>query len=233
VDPAHVVRFQAPSNDLLESAQREQHPLVVVIVPSDQDNERLLYGQDFADMSREKATFVKVVDSGDRDRPAWEVNSTVPTSPLLSANPARDFNAPAGRITILVCDWFGNEYQRFQGNVRANSLERTVQGMEQLVEGETRRLERLYERAEQSHEREDVSGTVRSLVRVFAVGRTGLEPVEKASRLYHELCDKARQDVEKLVADGDEAGLRELERTFRNTDMADEIAKARASLRQR
>jgi hypothetical protein len=228
-----TVRFQSPSSELLERAQREQSPLVVVIVPADQDSERLLYGQEFADLSREKATFIKIVDSGDRDRPAWETNSTVPTSPLLSANPARDFNVPAGRMTVLVCDWFGNEYQRVQGSVRASQLERSIDGMERLVEGEVRRLDRMYEQARQTHEREDVSGTIRHLTRLFATNRAGLEPIEKAARLYHEICDKAREDVEKLVAEGDENGLRELERTFRNTDMADEIAKARASLRNR
>jgi hypothetical protein len=225
-------RFQAPSAELIERSQREEQPIVIVFVPAEQDNDRLLYGEDFAELSRAKALFIKVVDRGDRTRPSWEAESTVPTPKILSANPARDYDVPVGRTTILVCDWFGNEYSRLAGNSRANVIERSVDGIQRQVEADVRRLERQVERVEQSIERDDVGGAVRALLRIFGEGKAGLKPIEDAARLYHKLCDDARVTLEKLVDEGDEAGIRELERTFRNTDFANEVSEARNRARR-
>jgi hypothetical protein len=225
-------RFQTASSELLERTQREEQPLVIIIVPREEDNDRILYGEDFANLSREKATFVKVLDSGDRTRPSWENEATVPTSPLLSANPARDYDVPVGRIAVLVCDWFGNEYARFQGNVRAPALERSIDGIERQVQAEINRLERTLSRVKRDVENENVSGAMRSLLRIFGEGKAGLEPIEEAARLYHKLCDDARQSLEKLEAEGDEAGIRDLERIFRGTDMENEISEARNRVRR-
>jgi hypothetical protein len=232
VDPNLVSRFESMSEAVIERAQREEIPILLVFVPSEQDNERILYGQEYADLSRESAIFIKILDNGYRDRPAWEVESVVPVSKLLSANPARDYAVPSGRTTLVLCDWFGNEHLRYAQNTRPSTLSAGIDAVESNVAIMDRRLESSYKQAERAYKEENTSTAVRSLLRVFNFGIIGVENFNKSVKLYHKICDDARLEIAKYIENEDMSSLRSLQRTFRNTDIEEEAGEAINQLRR-
>jgi hypothetical protein len=198
----------------------------VLYFPDEADLDTAVYGEDFVELSKNAAVFIRMPYTADREKSPWTVESEVPVNKLQSDNPAREFNIPVGRVTIVVCDWYGNEVTKLNGPFRAQNLQRAIEGVARRVADSDRRLQRNYDRAKEAAEKDDRRGALRHISSNFREGLVGLPAQEATIRLYHDILDAARTEATKLSEEGDVEGLRRLATDFRRTALEKEIEEA-------
>lgn len=225
--------WQTASSSSLESAATEEMPLVVYFA-DETDGDFVLYGDDYAELSKSSAVFIKVPYTEDREESPWAEDSEIPTNRLLSDNPAREYDVRVGKATVIVCDWHGNEYFREDNKVRANRLEAMIKRVPDQVKKANDKLERNYERADKEKQDGDIKGALRYLSKNFDDGNgpVGLPAQENSIRLYHEIMDDSRAKIEKLEDARDVDGLKELKKELRRTALEDEIDEAIVSVKE-
>lgn len=185
-----------------------------------------MYGEEFAELSQMDAMFMKVAYTADREVSPWAEKSVVPTSKLLSDNPSREYNVKVGKPTVVVCDWFGNEYFRTDNKVKANKLKAMVERVADEVEDANKKLQKNLDKANKYLEKEDQKNAVKTLLKNFGEDVVGLEAQEASVRLYHEIMDDLRSQKDELVEKGDSEGLKELAKKVKKTDLEAEIKEA-------
>lgn len=212
---------------MIESASVEERPLVIYF-PDERDSDFELYGEDFAELSKSNAVFVKIPYTEDRAESPWEEKSIIPTSKLLSDNPSREYDVRVGKATVLICDWHGNEYFRTDNRVRANKLEAMVVRVEKDAEKANDKLQRNYDKAKEEYDDGDTRKALRYLLKNFddGEGPVGLPAQEESIRLYHEIADDARTKIDKLKEARDSDGLKDLAKEFKRTPVEKEIEEA-------
>lgn len=216
--------WQKAGSSALESAETEERP-VVVYFPDENDSDFELYGDEFAELSKSEAVFIKVPYTDDREESPWAEESEVPTSRLLSDNPAREYGVRVGSATVIVCDWHGNEYFRTDNKVRANKLEAMLNRVPGMAEKANDSLKRNFERADKEKQNGDVKKSLRYLLKNFddGEGPVGLSAQEDSIRLYHEIMDESREKINELKEARNIDGLSDLLKDFRRTALEDEI----------
>jgi hypothetical protein len=218
--------WRAPSVEVLETAAREQRPIVLLFAGPNDDGSTLA-GEEMQELSRSSAVFVRIPHTTDREKSPWSVESTVPVNKLLSDNPSRDYGVPVGRLTLLLCDWYGNNLGfQLSANVRAPELERMIGQVESRVKDNEVRLQRTLDRALAAHEKGDRRAAMRGVLGNFRDGFVGYAAQENTVRLYHEIMDSVRAEASALAAEGNTSALRALAREFRRTDAEKDIQEA-------
>lgn len=179
-----------------------------------------------AEFSQSNALFIKFPYTADREKSPWAGESVVPVSKLLGDNPARDYGVPLKGSTVIVCDWFGNDY-----NLRTDAKKGTPEVLKKLIDTVTKKaddadkkLAKNYDKAAESHGKADSKGSLKLLLRNFKEGYVGLPAQESSIRLYHEIMDATRKQAEEMRDNGDEAGLKSLGKDFKGTDVEKDIA---------
>ncbi|MCG3183184.1 MAG: hypothetical protein ICCCNLDF_01268 [Planctomycetes bacterium] len=195
------------------------------------DSDFTMYGEDLAELSKTDAMFVKVPYTADREKSPWAETSVVPTSKLLSDNPAREYNVAVGKAAVLVCDWFGNEYFRTDEKVKADKLKLMIAKVSDQVEDANKKLQKNLEKAQQAMEKQDSKNAIKALLKNFDEGVVGLDAQEASVRLYHEIMDDIREQKDVLVEKGDVDGLKELAKLVKKTDLEKEVDEAISSVK--
>jgi hypothetical protein len=213
------------SSDSIESASAEQRPIVLYFA-DEADSDFEMYGEDFAELSKIDAMFMKIAYNADREVSPWAEESVVPTSKLLSDNPSREYDVKVGKATVIVCDWFGNEYFRTDNNVKADKLKAMIERVADEVEDANKKLQKNLDKANGYVEKEDQKNAVKYLVKNFDEGVVGLDAQEASIRLYHEIMDSIRSQKDELVKKGDVHGLKELSKIVKKTELEKEIDEA-------
>ena len=185
-----------------------------------------MYGEDFAELSKMDSMFIKIAYTADREVSPWAEESVVPTSKLLSDNPSREYNIRVGDATVLVCDWFGNEYFRTDNRVKADKLKAMIERVADQVEDANKKLQKNLDKANGYVEKEDQKNAVKYLVKNFDEEVVGLEAQEASIRLYHEIMDNVRSQKDELVKKGDVDGLKDLAKVVKKTELEKEIDEA-------
>jgi hypothetical protein len=229
VDPAQIPAWERPSAEVLERAARSELPLLLYF-PDQNDRDSVIIGEDIANISRNSAIFVRFPYSADREKSPWAVETVVPTNKMLSDNPAREYNVPVGRATVILCDWYGNQIATLPTNVNARTLEGRLASVKTAVEQANRRLESQLSRARTAMEDGNRSSALVALMRNLRTGQVGYEAQEASIRLYNEIMDGVRAEMKRLVDDKDAAGLRKLQSEVRRTDVEGEIREALRNL---
>jgi hypothetical protein len=227
VDPASIPAWQTPSASALENAARDGRA-VVIWFPREGDSETSFAGEDIANLSREKALFIRIPYNSDRTIPSWHEDSVVPTNKLMSDNPSREYDVPVRAGIVIVADAWGNEYRgmRLTSTPNARTLEGLIDRVEREVENANRGLERTLTRAQSAYEDGNRSQALSQVMRNLNGGLVGLPAAEETARLYHRILDEAREEVEAAAEAGDVDKLRGMQREFRNTDLEKDIRTA-------
>ncbi|MCB9894816.1 MAG: hypothetical protein H6839_10220 [Planctomycetes bacterium] len=194
--------------------------------PDENDSEWELYGEDFAELSKMDAMFMKIAYTADREVSPWAEESVVPTSKLLSDNPSREYNVAVGKPAVLVCDWYGNEYFRTDNKVRADKLKLMIAKVADLVDDANKKLQKNLDKAQAAADKENSKDAIKELLKNFKEGVVGLEAQEGSIRLYHEIMDGIRAKKDELVEKGDVDGLKELGKIVKKTELEKEIDEA-------
>lgn len=218
--------WQKATTASIESAAADQRPLVLYFA-DEGDSEWVLYGDDFAELSKSDAMFVKFAHRAERDDDPWAAGeSKVPVNKLLSDNPHREYDIPVGKNAVVICDWHGNEFYRTDNRVRHDKLKSMVERVSKDVEKATDKLQKNLDRAKAALEKEDTRRTLSYILKNFKEGLVGLEPIEESIRMYHEILDDLRVQKDEMVEKGDTDGLKEIAKIVRKTDMEDEVKEA-------
>ncbi|MBX3473687.1 MAG: hypothetical protein KF754_04830 [Planctomycetes bacterium] len=165
---------------------------------------------------------MRIAYNENRDKaPASE--SPVPVSKLLSENPARDYNVPAGKPLFVVADWFGNSYFRSDRKPSAAELKQMIDKVPGKVEDSNKKLAKTYDAAKASWDKSDRTNALKSLLKNFKEDVVGLDAQESSIRLYHEILDATRNKMNELHEKGDIEGLKGLAKEMKGTEVAKEI----------
>jgi hypothetical protein len=222
--------WQKPAASSIESAAADQRPIVVYF-PDEADSDFELYGEDFAELSKADAMFIEIAYTDDREVSPWAEESVVPTSKLLSDNPSREYKVEVGKATVVVCDWFGNEYFRTDNRVKADKLKAMIVKVADLAEESNKKLQKNLDKAQQAKDKANNKDALKSLMKNFDEGVVGLEAQEGSIRLYHEIMDSIRAEKDALLEKGDMEGLKELAKLVKKTDLEKEVDEAMAELK--
>lgn len=178
-------------------------------------------------MSEGNFVFVMIDHNADRT-PSMDDGCPVPTSKLLSPNPSRDYGITK-YPTYLVCDWFGNEYNRYTKvpvakDIRSN-LETVVESMDTM----NTKLAATLTVAQKALEAKDLRDFIKAATANFKTGVIGLSGQVDTIALYRKVIDDARAVVESILedrpADG-EKRLKDMSKEYKDTEMASEIKDA-------
>ncbi|MBE7492805.1 MAG: hypothetical protein HS108_13770 [Planctomycetes bacterium] len=216
VDPAKVPKWAPVSGATLENAAKEQLPIVVYF-PAENEADTTFYGEDLAKLSKEKALFVKIPYNPDREKSLFD-DSVVPTSKLLSDNPSRDYKIAVGKATLLVCDWHGNEYHRFQGGIKAPELGKVLDKVKDKAEDSNKKLQKNLDSATAAWTKQDRKAALAAILKNFKEDVVGLDAQEGTIRLYHEIMDAAKAQISDMTGKGDKDGLKNLAKELKGTD---------------
>jgi len=222
VDPKGVPTWQKPSTDAVETAAKDERPIVVYF-PSEGAADTEFYGEEVAELSKLDAMFIKMNYYADREASPWAEKSAVPTSKLLSDNPAREYDIPVGKAAVLVCDWYGNEYYRSGVDVDAKKLSALISKVKDEVQDAGDKLQKNLDKAKESLDKEDRKNALKYLLKNFKEDVVGLGPQEDSIRMYHEILDAARTELATMVEKKDADGIKALAKEFKKTDIESEI----------
>jgi hypothetical protein len=174
--------------------------------------------------------FVKIPYSADREVSPWAETSTVPTSKLLSDNPSLAYDIKVGEATVLVCDWYGNEYFRTDTKIKTDKLTTMIGKVADMVEDSNKSLQKTLDKAVASREKANTKDALKKLMDNFETGLTGLEAQEASIRVFHEIMDELREKKDALVEANDAAGLKELAKLVKKTELEKEVSDAIAAV---
>jgi hypothetical protein len=222
--------WQKPGTSSIESAAAEKRPIVLYFA-DEADSDFELYGDDFAALSKTDGMFIKIAFTEDREVSPWAEKSVIPTSKLLSDNPSREYKIEVGKATVVVCDWFGNEYFRSDNRVKADKLKAMLVKVVDLAEESNKKLQKNLEKATQAREKANDKDALKNLMKNFDEGVVGLEAQEASIRLYHEIMDGIRAQKDALVEKGDMEGLKELAKLVKKTELEKEVDDAMNQLK--
>lgn len=229
VDPEGVPSWQRPSTDIVESAAKDERPIIIYF-PSENADDSEFYGKEIADLSKTDAVFIKMPYSADREASPYAIESAVPTSKLLSDNPARDYNVAVGKATVVVCDWFGNEFFRTEPSVKADKLSTMLKDVKDKVEDVDAKLQKNLDKAQAYVDASDRKNAIKLLLKNFSEGVVGVNAQEGSIRLYHEVMDNVRAEIAELEAERDVTGLKALAKEVKKTDTEKDVEAALAKL---
>lgn len=229
VSAEEMPSWSKPSTEALENAAREQRP-IVVLFPAEADSPTAMASKEMAELSKTAALFIKMPYTADREKSPWAEESVVPTSRLLSDNPARDFNIAVGKETVLVLDWFGNEHNRLSASIKAIELQKHVEKVAEKVEDINGKLDKTLAKAKEAHEKANRKDALKHIMKNFKDGIVGMPAQEETVRLYRTIMDEAREEMNKLVEKKDAEGLKGMQKELKKTDVAKEIDEAISKL---
>jgi hypothetical protein len=221
--------WQDASASALETAAAEKRPIVVYFT-DEADSEYAMIGEDLAGLSKTAAVFIKMPYNSDRSKSEWAEVSVVPVNKLLSDNPARDFGIKVGSAEVLLLDWFGNEFQRYGSNAKADVLKKHIEMVAKRVEDTNGKLDKYLEKAKEANAKSDRKDAVKYLMKNFRDGIVGMPAQEESIRLYRSIMDDARAEIESLAEKKDADGLKRLARELKKTDVEKTIDEAISKL---
>lgn len=196
-------------------------PLVVAFPgEAEQHADGFFIGKDVADISKGEAVFVKIPYTKDRAKPPQMGESLVPTSKLLSDNPSRDYKV-ASYPTFIVTDSNGNEIIRFTKAPSAAELRGAFKRVEDATEKATKRLNGNLEAARKAWGEKDYGKSLKAIEKNFKEGLVGLAPQEESIRLFNEIRDAAKGEIDMLAADKNSDAIKrmnELKNAFKTLD---------------
>jgi hypothetical protein len=225
VDQAKVPNWQKADVATLEGAAKEERPIVLYFA-DEADSDFAVYGDEVTALSKDNAVFIKFAHNADREKSPWAADSIVPVNKLLTDNPAREYNVPVGKATMVVCDWYGNEYFRPSSHSNADQIKRFLDQVGTRADGINKKLEKKLTKAQKSHEKKDVRRTIKDLKDNFETGLYGLPAQESSVKLYREIMQEGRDKLATLVEKGDSDGIKGLMKDFNDTELEKEPEEA-------
>jgi hypothetical protein len=198
----------------------------VLYFADESNSDFAVYGDEIAALSKDAAVFIKFAHNPDREKSPWAEESVVPVNKLLTDNPAREYKVSAGKATMIVCDWFGNEYFRPSSHSNADQVKRFLDQVSLKADKDNAALEKRLNKARKYADKSDVRRAIKSLVDNFETGIYGLPAQENSVQLYRELIQQGREKLSEAADKGDSTAIKELAKLYRDTELEKEADEA-------
>lgn len=221
-----IPAWEKPESKVIERATKKSLPLLILFEGEDDDSTDADYisGKDIVELAKNKAVFIRVKYNKDREE-SWDDGSMVPTSIILSKNPTRDYHIKVFP-TMVIADCYGNEYYKGTKKPDAAALKRYFESIADQMKKSNEKLQKKLDDAKKSFEAKDTAKTLKALSENFATKIVGLEAQEGSIKLYHQVIEGGRTQIKDTVAAGGkdvEKKLKELKKTYKDTELAKEI----------
>ena len=216
-----------PDAEVFEAAAKDKQPVILYFPEEDldmMDASVELSGPDIMKVSDDSALFIMVEYNADRT-PSFNDGSKVPTSKFLSPNLSRDYSV-AKTPTFIVCDWFGNEYERYTKIPTEKDMLKKIEAVTSEMEKQDKKLATTLEEAKKALEAKELKDFFKAALKNMKTGFIGLASAEETIKLYRQVCDDARDEVEKILDDRPEDGqsrLKDMSKIYKDTDVEKDI----------
>lgn len=219
---------------MLERAAKKELPLLILFEGEDDESTEadFLRGKEMVELAKDKAIFIRIRYNPDREQ-SWDDGSMVPTSILLSPNPARDYHIRT-YPTMIIADCYGNEYFKGTSVPTVQQLERNLKAVADLMKKSNERLQKKLDEAKKAFEAKDTAKTLKALAENFKTRIVGLEAQEASIKLYHQVIEGGRKELASAVALGGknaEKKLKEMKKLYKDTELVKEIDSALKDLK--
>lgn len=221
-----IPKWERADTKTLERAAKKNLPLLILFEGEDDDSTDADYlsGKDIVELATNKAVFIRVPYTKDREE-SWDDGSMIPTSIILSKNPTRDYHVKVFP-TMVIADCYGNEYYKGTKKPDAAQLKRFFESIADQMKKSNEKLQKKLDEAKKSFEAKDTAKTLKALGENFATRIVGLEAQEASIKLYREVIEGGRKEVQDAIAAGGkdlEKKLKELKKLYKDTELAKEI----------
>lgn len=203
----------------------------MIYFPDENDDPASFSGDKLPEMAGSDALFVKVPFTSFRDKAPGAEESVVPVSKLTSDNPSREYKVSVGKVTIIIADCYGNEYQRLSKAPTADQLKGYLNKVSTQSEKMEDKLRKNLDKAKELATAGNNKEAVKNLLKNFKEGVVGLDAQNESITLYHELMDKVREQMKPMVEKSDKEGLKTLAKDYVGTDVEREIKDSLAGLK--
>lgn len=215
----------------------------------DEETRGKVSGQQYAEYSTDKATFVivpkpepvKALDSGKAEKgpaitgvgrgdkakaeSASEAKSPVPVSKLEAADLWKAYGvSKAG--TMILADWYGNKQATYASVPKHGVMTRAIDGVPATVTQTKAKIDSEVTKLEAQLEKGNDVAAVKAAMKIFKMDVVGFDGVTKTVEKYQGIVARGRDRLKALEADGDAVGLRKLRADYRGSDIDSEIADA-------
>lgn len=226
--PVESPSFQRPGSDVLENAANGQQP-IFIFFPGEKDDANTYFGGADYKALEGKAQFVTVAYNSDREPSPAAEESLVPTCKLLSDNPSRDYGIKV-YPSFIVADSYGNTILLLNGKKpAAKDLESAFEKVGAKMEDNSKKLQKRLDSAKKSWEAKDSIKAMNEIRGNFKDGLVGYDAQNETIRVYHEVIEAARAQVDSLKADGSAEAMKSLKamkNTFKDTELEKSINEA-------
>lgn len=226
--PTETPAFQRPSSQVLENAAAGQQPIFIFFPGEKDDPNTYFAGQDYKALEG-KAQFVTVPYNSDREPSPAAQDSLVPTNKLLSDNPSRDYGVKV-YPTFIIADSYGNAILTLSGKKpAAKDLESAFDKVGAKMEDNSKKLQKRLDNAKKAWEAKDQGKAMSEIRGNFKDGLVGYDAQNETIRIYHEVIEAARAQVDSLKADGSAEAMKSLKAmkaTFKGTELEKSIDEA-------
>lgn len=225
-----LLDWYRPDPEVFEAAGKGKLPIVLFFTEEGMDPieaSKELHDADLAKVSQDDSVFVMVEYNGDRT-PSFDDGSPIPTSKLLSPNLSRDYGITK-YPTFVVCDWHGNEYDRFTKVPSASKVIKSLEAIEDLMTKVNEKLQKNLDEAKENLEEKDLRKFFKSAIDNFKYGYVGLEAAEETIKIYRKAIDDGRATVDSILENRPEDGekqLKDMSKDYRDTELESEIKDA-------
>jgi hypothetical protein len=219
---------------VIERATKKSLPLLILFEGEDDESTEADYfrGKEVVELAKNKAIFIRIKYNPDREE-SWDDGSMVPTSILLSKNPSRDYHIKTFP-TMIVADCYGNECFKGTSMPTVESLTRNFDAVAEVMKKSNDKLQKNLDEAKKAFEAKDAAKTLKALAENFSTKIVGLSAQEASIKLYHELIDGGRKEMQDSIAAGGktlEKKLKEMKKTYKDTELVKEIDAALKELK--
>lgn len=223
-----MIDWQVAKIDKIESYQKKKKPIILFFMEEEMDavdGSREIHDKELAAMAKKgDAVFLLVEYNGDRT-PSLDTGSPIPTSKLASPNPGREYNITK-YPSLLVCDYHGNEHNRFDKCPTVKDLKKKLEGLADAMEAAEQRLRKNVDIAKGQLEKKDYRNFFKTLFKNFGEGIVGLDAQNEGIKMYREVIDTTREEINEILEKRPEDGsarLKALSKDFRDTELRKEI----------
>jgi hypothetical protein len=218
--PAKVIApaWEKPSSQALDRAASTKMPLVICF-PDEKDDPAAFADPELVEMAAKDAVFIKMPYTSIRDKAPGAEESVIPTSKLLSDNPARDYRVPVGKLTLILADCHGNEYFRLTSVPKAKELKASLEKIPAQMEKAESRLRKNYDSARAAWDKQDQANALKPILKNFKEGLVGLEAQQETITLYNQILEAGLEKVKKAHERGDMEALKGLSKDFKGTSV--------------
>jgi len=213
---------------VLENAANGKQAIFIFFPGENDDANSYFGGKDYKALESQ-AQFVSIPYNADREPAPVTEESLVPTSKLLSDNPSRDYGIKA-YPAFIVADSYGNVIMSLSGKKpAAKELEAAFGKVSAKMDDNAKKLQRRLDNAKKSWEAKDASKAMGEIRGNFKDGLVGYDAQNETIRIYHEVVDAARAQVDALKAEGSAdsvKALKAMKGTFKDTEVENLIDEA-------